>query len=149
MVLQTTSRTQGGRFRTARAQRGHSTTYYGVHPGNTPAPPPPTEACMIHSKPHRGCRLQGPGTRGYRGWETAGFSHSAGTGRAQRTVRPQGSELSGATMIPQMTVAADLIGPSNYDICLGNRHSRRLEERECTTSTEGRTAPGKPRHRSR
>ena len=55
-----------GRFRTAHAQRGHSTNHYGVHPGNTPANHPPTEASMIHSKPHRGCRIQDPGTRGYR-----------------------------------------------------------------------------------
>ena len=52
---------------------------YGVYPGNTPAHHPPTEACMIHSKQHRGCRIQDPGTRGYRGWKTADFSHSAGT----------------------------------------------------------------------
>ena len=42
---------------------------------------------MIHSKQHRGCRIQGPGTRGYL-WEIADFSHSARTARAQRTVRP-------------------------------------------------------------
>ena len=40
---------------------------------------------MIHSKQHRGCRIQDPGTRGYRGWKTADFSHSA---RAPRTVLP-------------------------------------------------------------
>ena len=51
---------------TAWAQRGHSTNYYVVYPGNTPANHPPTEACMIHSKQHRGCRIQDPGTRGYR-----------------------------------------------------------------------------------
>ena len=43
---------------------------------------------MIHSKRHLGCRLQGPGTRGYRRWKTADFSHRAGTGRVQRTVCP-------------------------------------------------------------
>ena len=32
---------------------------------------------MIHSKQHRGCRIQVPGTRGYRRWKTADFSHSA------------------------------------------------------------------------
>ena len=32
---------------------------------------------MIHSKPHRGCRIQDPGTRSYRWWKTADFSHSA------------------------------------------------------------------------
>ena len=70
---------------------------------------------MIHSKQHRGCRIQDPGTRGkhqtktknpwctsravgcriqdagtrgHRWCKTADFSHSAGTVRAQRTVRP-------------------------------------------------------------
>ena len=48
------------------AQRAHSANSYVVYPGNTPENQPPTEACMIHSKQHRGCRLQHPGTRGYR-----------------------------------------------------------------------------------
>ena len=30
---------------------------------------PPTEACMINSKQHRG--IQDPGTHGYRWWKTA------------------------------------------------------------------------------
>ena len=38
---------------------------------------------MIHSKQHRGCRIQDSGTRGYRGWKTAGFSHSAGTAQGE------------------------------------------------------------------
>ena len=38
---------------------------------------PPTDACMIHSKQRRGCGVQDPGTRGYRRWKTADFSHSA------------------------------------------------------------------------
>ena len=38
---------------TARAQRGHSANHYAAYPGNTPANHPPTEVCMIHSKPHR------------------------------------------------------------------------------------------------
>ena len=42
----------------------HSANYDVVHPGITPANHPPTEACMIHSKQHRGCRIQDPGTRG-------------------------------------------------------------------------------------
>ena len=50
-----------GRFRTARAQSAHS---YVVSPGNAPENHLPTEACMIHSKQHRGCRIQDPGTRG-------------------------------------------------------------------------------------
>ena len=72
------------------AQRGHSANHYGVHPGNTPANHPPTEACMIHSKQHRGCGIEDPGTHGYRGGGggTADCSHSAGTVWAQRTVRP-------------------------------------------------------------
>ena len=109
---------QGGRFRTARAQRAHSANYYAAYPRNTPENHPPTEACMIHSKQHRGCRIQDhgthgkhqtkntipgvsagavwcriqdPGTLGYRWWKTADFSHSARTARAQRTVRPHGS----------------------------------------------------------
>ena len=40
---------------------------YVVYPGSTPANHPPTEACIIHSKLHRGCGVQVPGTRGYRG----------------------------------------------------------------------------------
>ena len=95
--------TLGGVF----AQRRHSANYYTAHPGSTPANHPPTEACMMHSKQHRGCRIQGPGTRGkhqtktkkipgvpagavgcrlqdpgirgYRWWKTADFSHSART----------------------------------------------------------------------
>ena len=35
-----------------------------------------------------GCRIQDLGIRGYRWWKTADFSHSAGTTRTQRTVRP-------------------------------------------------------------
>ena len=46
------------------AQRAHSANYYVVSPGNTPENHPPTEACTIHSKQHRGCRVQDPGTRG-------------------------------------------------------------------------------------
>ena len=65
-----------GRFRTARAQRTHSANHDGVHPRNTPAHHPPTEACMIHSKQHRGCRMQDPGTCGHRRWKTADFAHS-------------------------------------------------------------------------
>ena len=46
------------------AQRRHSANYYVVYPGNTPENHTPTEACMIHSKQHWGCRIQDPGTRG-------------------------------------------------------------------------------------
>ena len=86
------------------AQRAHSATSYVVYPGNTPENHPLTETCMINSKQHQGCRIQdpgtrgkhlpkkrnpwcisrgcrvqnsGPGTRGYRWWKTADFSHSA------------------------------------------------------------------------
>ena len=48
------------------AQRGHSANYYAVYPKNTPGNHPPTEACMINAKQHRGCRIQDPGTHGYR-----------------------------------------------------------------------------------
>ena len=67
----------GGHIGVVFAQRAHSTNYYVVHPGNTPANYPPTEACMINSKQRRGCGIQGPGARGYRWWKTADFSHSA------------------------------------------------------------------------
>ena len=61
---------KGGVF----AQCTHSTNYYVVHPGNTPANHPPTEACMIHSKQHRGVRSSGS----WDPWlKTADFSHSA------------------------------------------------------------------------
>ena len=39
-----------GRFRTARAQRVHSASYYGVYPGNSPENLPPLEACVSNSK---------------------------------------------------------------------------------------------------
>ena len=39
-----------GRFRTARAQRGHSTNYYGDYPGNIPENHAPAESCTINSK---------------------------------------------------------------------------------------------------
>ena len=66
---------QSGCFRTAPT----------VHPGNTPAHNPPTEACMIHSKQHRGCRVQAPGPAATGG----GTQPSVRTARGQRTVRPQ------------------------------------------------------------
>ena len=65
------------------AQRGHSANCYAVYPGNIPENHPPTEACMINSKQHQGCRIQGPGTRGYWWRKTADFSHSAGTARTR------------------------------------------------------------------
>ena len=39
-----------GRFRTARAQRGHSANYYGDYPHNNPENHPPAESCTINSK---------------------------------------------------------------------------------------------------
>ena len=39
-----------GRFRTARAQRGHSASYYGDYPGNNPENHKPAESCTINSK---------------------------------------------------------------------------------------------------
>ena len=47
-----------------RAQHGYSANYYVVYPGNTPENHPPTAACMINSKQHRGCSIQDRGTRG-------------------------------------------------------------------------------------
>ena len=55
----------------------HSANYYIVYPGNTPENHPPAEGCMIHSKQDWGCRIQDPGTRGYRWWKAADVSHSA------------------------------------------------------------------------
>ena len=42
----------------------HGASYYVVYPRNTPENHRPTEACMIHSKQQRGCRIQDPGTHG-------------------------------------------------------------------------------------
>ena len=92
---------QGGRGRSQGGERPMGTTAYGgrgskrrAANGDRPVGAascrrepytmascqnPPTEAGMIHSKPHRGCRIQGPGTHGYRRWKTADFLHSAGT----------------------------------------------------------------------
>ena len=44
------------------AQRQLLRCFYPKNPPETP--PPPTEACTINSKQHRGCRMQDPGTRG-------------------------------------------------------------------------------------
>ena len=75
-----------------RAQRQSLRCLSREHPCNHP----PTEACMIHSKQHRGCRTQDPGTRGYLRWKTAAFSHSARC--APRGAMMSGFEISG--MIP-------------------------------------------------
>ena len=69
------------------AQRGHSANSYVVYPGGTPANHPPTEACMIHSKQHRRCGVQDPGTRGYRWWKTALFAQRGHSARCA----PQGT----------------------------------------------------------
>ena len=70
-----------GRFRTARARRGHSAGTAPIITMFIPGTPLQTtrltEACTIHSTQHRGCGIQDPGTRGYRWWKTADFSHSA------------------------------------------------------------------------
>ena len=49
-----------GRFRTARAQRGHSANYYGVHPGNTPETPPPYRRVHDPFKTASGVWSSGP-----------------------------------------------------------------------------------------
>ena len=127
-ILQLTLVTRGprGRFRTAQAQRrhsaniyffffaqthkffisarpdgpgGHSANYCVVYPGNTPENHPPTEACMIHSKQHRGCRIQDPETRGKHQTKTtptAEISHSARTAHGappKVTVKITGLEI--------------------------------------------------------
>ena len=74
-----------GRFRTARAQRGHSANYCGVHPGKSPAHHPSTEACMIPFKTASGVQNSGP----WDPWATGGKKQPTfRTARAQRTVRP-------------------------------------------------------------
>ena len=45
-----TTQAHRGRFRTARAQRGHSANYYGDYPGNNPENHPLAESCTINSK---------------------------------------------------------------------------------------------------
>ena len=85
-----------GGFRTAPAQ-----------PGHTPANHPPTAACMIHSKWHRRCRIQDPGTRGYRWWKTADFSHSA---RCAPSVTLPRAPLAVTEEVPSETVAEGSFG---------------------------------------
>ena len=90
-------------------------------PGTPPANHPPSEACMIHSKTHRRCRVQGPGTRGYRGWKRAEFSHSArcapeGTADARRCLPhspnpappPSGPWRGGSNQTPTACFITDL-----------------------------------------
>ena len=70
-----------GLFCSVHAQRGHSAHAAPLIalfiPGTPLQTVPLTEAYMMHSKQHRGCRVQDPGTHGYRRWKTANFSHSA------------------------------------------------------------------------
>ena len=52
-----------------------------------------------------------PGTRGYRRWKTADFSHSAGTAHGappRECPRNQGSELSDSTIVHPSAAAADV-----------------------------------------
>jgi hypothetical protein len=49
-----------GRFRTARAQRGHSAHHHGVHHGNTPCTPPPYRSVHDPVKTASGVRNAGP-----------------------------------------------------------------------------------------
>ena len=69
------------------------------HPLQT-TPPPPTEGCTIHSKQHRGCRNQDPGTRGYRRWKTADFSHSARTAHGAPRLSSSSAEASSFAHTP-------------------------------------------------
>ena len=79
MVIATYGGAWGGADAPPQGAFSHSANYYVVYPGNTPENHPPTEGCMINSKQERGCRVQDPGTRGYRWWKTADVWHSAGT----------------------------------------------------------------------
>ena len=96
-------------------------------PGTPPENHPPTEGCMIHSKQHRGFRIQDPGTRGKhqtkknpgctsRGcrvqnsgpwdpWLPVVENSRLFAQRAQRTVRPQGdaSHEANAPIPPNFT----------------------------------------------
>ena len=103
----------------------HGANYYVVYPGNTPENHPPTEACMIHSKQHRGCRMQDPGTRSYRWWKTADFSHSA------RCVPPNGGWW--ATKSVQNSGALwRRLGPFLGHIMVrASKGSKRSRERAC------------------
>ena len=56
----TLQRGRCGRFRTARAQRGHSANYYGVYPGNTPCKPPPYRGMHDPFKTASGVQTSGP-----------------------------------------------------------------------------------------
>ena len=76
---------------------------------------------MIHSKQHPGCRAQGPGTRGYRGWKIADFSHSAGTAHG---APPQ----SAPPCVTFSRVVAPLRGPGQSPVlpfacCVGSLRS--------------------------
>ena len=57
-------------FLVSKGAFSHSANYYVVHPGNTPENHPPTEACTINSKQHRGRRIQDPGAHGKHPTET-------------------------------------------------------------------------------
>ena len=85
LPLKETHTVLSGRFCTVRAQRAQL-LFTCCLPGNSPENHPPTEACMIHSKQHRGCRNQDPGTRGYRWWKTADFSQRAHSTRCTPSV---------------------------------------------------------------
>ena len=73
-------------------------------PGTPPANPPPTEACMITSNQHRGCRIQDRGARGYRWWITPDFSHSTRTAHGAPP-EPLGASLHGAHTAPRGNLA--------------------------------------------
>ena len=109
------------------AQRGHSAHTAPIimlfSPGTPLHTPPPTEACMIHSKQHRGCIIQGPGTHGYRRWRTAAFSHSAGAAPGAAPMDPlldQGGHN-------KLTCTVHVHGHSHGRVCKGT--TRRPWER--------------------
>ena len=74
------------------AQRGHSANHYGVHPGNTPANHPPYRSVHDPFKTASGVQNSGPWGPWLPAVESSRLfaqrTHSAGTARAQRTVRP-------------------------------------------------------------
>ena len=84
---------------------------------------------MIHSKQHRGCSIQDPGTRGYRWWKTADFSHSA---RCAPTAEGKNSAVPGHLEKVRAARAVQVV-PFGPMLCsavfCGVRHSFRIFSR--------------------
>ena len=90
--------------RTARAQRAHSASYYGVYPGNSPENLPPLEACMSNSK------LRNSNVLCSRNYPTSKTSHSITSFQSSEL-----TELSPPFKI--FTVAASCL-PASRDRCV-------------------------------